>query len=157
MKTPNPEHIRTIKSFVEHSPFPALIDMRLSDIGVGFAALEIDLEKKHLQLLGVVHGGVIASLIDTASFWAVYYDIEDPDAWLVTVDLKLNFLAPAVSGTIRAEGQRIRAGRTICYSTASVTDASGNLVAHGASTLMVIRNRHPDKGVSFPGKFMEDL
>jgi len=84
--------------------------MKLIDIGIGFAVLEIDTEKKHMQLLGAVHGGVLASLIDTVAFWAVYYGIENHDAWLTSVDLKLNYLAPATSGMLIAKGRQIKVG-----------------------------------------------
>ena len=108
MKRPNPAHVSAIRDFIARSPFPTLLSMRPTELAVGRATLEIEIAEKHRQLLGVVHGGVIASLIDTATFWSVYYAIDDPDAWLTTVDLKLNFLAPARQGRLIARGRQKR-------------------------------------------------
>ena len=155
MGTPNPEHIKKLSELINRSAFPALISMQLTDIGVGFATFELETEEKHMQLRGVVHGGVIASLIDTVAFWAVYYGIEDPEAWLTSVDLKLNYLAPATAGKLIARGRQIKIGRRLCYSDAEVFHADGRLVAHGASTLLVIRNDWPGRHGPFPPKFIE--
>lgn len=155
MPTPNPEHIKTLSRLINRSAFPALLSMELTDIGAGFAVFELEIEKKHMQLSGVVHGGVLASLIDTVAFWAVYYGIEDPEAWLVSVDLKLNYLAPAAAGKLFSRGRQIKIGRRLCYADAEVFDAGGKILAHGASTLLVIPNEGPPFQGSFPPKFIE--
>lgn len=156
MKRPNPAHVSAIRDFIARSPFPTLLSMRPTELAVGRATLEIEIAEKHRQLLGVVHGGVIASLIDTATFWSVYYAIDDPDAWLTTVDLKLNFLAPARQGRLIARGRQKKVGGTLCYATASVTDDADTLLAHGAATLMVLKNARPSVDVQFPEKFLDD-
>ncbi|QTA89815.1 PaaI family thioesterase [Desulfonema magnum] len=156
MKTPNPEHIKKLSSLINISPYPSLLSMKLTDIGTGYARIELDIEKKHTQLRGVVHGGVFATLIDTVAFWAAYYEIEDPDAWMASVDLKLNYLAPAVSGKLIATGQRIKMGRKLCYADAKVTNAEGKLLAHGSSTLMVLHEtKMSGKSLQLPPKFIE--
>jgi uncharacterized protein (TIGR00369 family) len=154
MKKPNPEYIRRVNRLVNHCPYFELLSMKIADVGVGFSLLEIDLGQKHLQPFGVVHGGVFASIIDAAAFWAVYYDIEDPDTGITTVDLKLNYLAPAASGRMIAKGRRIKLGKTLGYADAEVTDAKGKILAHGSSTLIVL----PGMGLSaeppLPSKFV---
>jgi len=154
MKKPNPAHIQRLSELFNISPFPALLSMKLADIGIGYAVIEADIEEKHRQLLGVVHGGMLATLIDTVAFWAVYYDIEDPDAWLTSVDLKLNYLAPAVSGKLFAKGLQIKVGKTLCYAEAEVTNGEGELIAHGTATLMVLKESEVMKKYPFPPKFL---
>ncbi|MCP4693650.1 MAG: PaaI family thioesterase [Desulfobacterales bacterium] len=149
MRTPNPAHVEYVKRVVARSPFPSLLSMKLVDIGVGCSAISIDLEKKHMQLIGLVHGGVYASLIDTAAWWAAYYGVEEEDAGLKSVDLKLNYLAPTMGGRLLARGRQIKTGRTLCYADVEVTDENGEVKAHGASTIIVA----PGKGrfhVDFP-------
>ena len=106
MKTLNPEYIQRISELVNRCPYFDLLSMKLVDVGIGFSHLEIDLGKKHLQPFGFVHGGVFASIIDAACFWAIFYNIEDQKAGATTVDLKLNYLALAVSGKLIAKGRR---------------------------------------------------
>ena len=65
------------------------------------------------------------------------------DAGLVNVDLKLNYLKPAIGGKLKAEGRCIRPGRQISYTEAYVRDEKGELLAHGTSTLMAL----PGKGL----------
>ena len=95
-----------------------------------------------LQAFGIVHGGVLATLVDTATFWAVFLRLPD-GCGLVNIDLKLNYLKPALNGKLTAEGRAIRSGRTISYAEANVLDEDGQLIVHGTSTLMSM----PGKGL----------
>ena len=136
MLRPNPAYIEEIKEILKGSPFPFYMSMRLTSMDLDRATLELDLNKNHLQPFGIVHGGVIATLIDSATFWSVFMRIPE-DAGLVNVDLKLNYLKPVSSGALTAEGLSIRSGKTISYSEARVFDTAGELLAHGTSTLMI--------------------
>ena len=138
MKELNPAYIDHVKRLVNNSPYFQLLSMKLVEAGLGFSLLEIDLAEKHLQPFGFVHGGVFASIIDAACFWSLFHEIEDPNAGATTVDLKLNYLAPAASGKLIAKGRRIKLGRTLGYAEATVTDETGRLLAHGTSTLMIL-------------------
>ena len=69
--------------------------MRITDIAFGRATFEMTPAEFRLQPLGVVHGGNIATLIDTATFWACYVSMGSDEDGLASVDLKLNYLAPA--------------------------------------------------------------
>jgi uncharacterized protein (TIGR00369 family) len=129
--------------------------MKLVDVGIGYSSLEIELAHKHLQPFGVVHGGVFASIIDAAAFWSVYYGIEDPDVGITTVDLKLNYLAPAVSGKLIASGRQIKVGRTLGYAEASVADQQGKVLAHGTSTLIILPGKAIETDPPLPPKFLE--
>ncbi len=154
MKTPNPAYIKRIYEIVNTCPYFELLSMKLTDVGVGYASLEIDLGKKHLQPYGMVHGGVFASIIDAAAFWAVYFGIEDSAAGLTTVDLKLNYLAPAVSGKLLARGRQIKIGRTLGYAEARVVDQSDTLLAHGTSTVIILPGRAIEAHPPLPPKFL---
>lgn len=154
-KKPNPEYIRRINEVVNTCPYFELLSMKLLDIGVGYSSLEIDLAQKHLQPYGIVHGGVFASIIDAAAFWSIYFGLEDQTAGLTTVDLKLNYLAPAVSGKLLARGRQIKIGRTLGYADAQVTDMSGKLLAHGSSTLIILPGKAIEAQPPLPPKFID--
>jgi len=128
--------------------------MKIRDVGRGFSILEIDLAEKHLQPFGLVHGGVFASIIDAAAFWAVFYDIEDQDAGATTVDLKLNYLSPAVTGKLIAKGRQIKLGKTLGYAEAEVTDTDGKILAHGTSTLFILAGKGLVSEPPLPPKFI---
>jgi len=156
MKKPNPDYVKRIKEVVNSSPYFSLLAMKILDIGMGFSVVEIDLDQKHLQPFGLVHGGVFASIIDAAAFWAFFYEIEDQNAGATSVDLKLNYLAPAMSGRLIARGHQIKHGKTLGYAEARVTDENSKVLAHGTSTLMIM----PGKGITadppLPAKFLKE-
>jgi uncharacterized protein (TIGR00369 family) len=149
---PNPDYIKAVQSNMHKAPYPALIGMTIAALEFDSCRVELTIRHDHLQPFGIVHGGVLATLIDTATFWAVFMRVPE-DSGLVNVDLKLNYLKAVSRGHLRAEGQCLRPGRQISYATASVLDETGELVAHGTSTLMAL----PGKGlkVSIP-KFISD-
>jgi len=153
--TLNPEYIRRVNQLINRAPYFELLSMKVVEAGRGFSLLEIDVEKKHLQPFGFVHGGVFASIIDAAAFWSVFYDIENRNAGATTVDLKLNYLAPAASGKLIARGERIKIGKTLGYAEARVTDGEGRLLAHGTSTLMILPTNSLVLDRPLPPKFIE--
>jgi uncharacterized protein (TIGR00369 family) len=149
---PNPDYVRAIQQSVRASPYPALIGFTIAELDFDACRIELDLGERHLQPFGIVHGGVLATLIDTATFWAAFMRLPE-DAGLVNVDLKLNYLKAVARGTVHADGRCLRAGRQISYTVASVFDEAGELIAHGTSTLMAL----PGKGLTLGmPKFVQD-
>lgn len=104
---------------------------------MGGALLEIQLEEKHLQPFGNVHGGVMASIVDAATFWATFPQVEN-GLGLTTVEIKVNYLAPVQKGSLIAEGRCIKIGKTLALGEAFVRDEGEKLIAHGTSTMMVL-------------------
>ena len=146
--TINPEYVMRLEKLVLEASYPRLIGMKLEDIGIDFATILLDIDaERHFQPFGIVHGGVLATLIDTATFWAAYARLPQ-DMGLVNIDLKLNYLQPAISGRLTARGRCIRPGRTLSYTEAHVYDEKGDLLAHGTSTLMALPGRGIELGVS---------
>jgi uncharacterized protein (TIGR00369 family) len=150
MEIVNPAYVEELKAVVKKSPYPRHMAMELDHIELDGANIVLHLAEYHLQPFGIVHGGVIATLIDTATFWAAFLRLPE-DAGLVNVDLKLNYLQPVTDGRITARGTCMRSGSSISYSEAKVFDENERLVAHGTSTLMV----QPGKGLKLDsGKFL---
>ena len=154
MKKINPEYIARVAQVVNRCPYFDLLSMQIKEVGIGYSIMEIDLAKKHLQPFGVVHGGVFASVIDAAAFWAVYYEVDEADG-VTTVDLKLNYLAPAVSGRLVARGRRLKLGRMLGYAEAQVTDDNGQILAHGTSTVIILPGKPLTADPPLPAKFIE--
>ena len=149
---PNPAYVQAIQQSVHTAPYPALIGMTIEALDFDSCRIDLTLRHDHLQPFGIVHGGVLATLIDTATFWAAFMRLPE-DAGLVNVDLKLNYLKAVSRGHLRAHGQCLRAGRQISYTVASVFDDANELVAHGTSTMMAL----PGKGLTVGiAKFLQD-
>ncbi|MFC1823524.1 PaaI family thioesterase [Thermodesulfobacteriota bacterium] len=150
MGSPNPEHTEAIINTINSGPYFKLLSMMIRDIGDGYSLFEIDIADKHLHLFNGVHGGVFSSIIDSAAGWAIYYGIKVENAGLTTVDLKLNFLAPAASGKIIARGHQIKTGKVLGYADCQVTKESGRLLAHGTVTMKILPRDTPLFGSFLP-------
>ena len=142
-RTFNPAYRERLFALIDGAPFVRHMGMRITDLAWGRAAFEMVPAEYRMQPFGVVHGGNIATLIDTATFWACYLSMGSDDDGLATVDLKLNYLAPARVEPLRCTGTLIKAGKTLSYAEAEVRGGDDRLLAHGTSTLM----RLPGLGV----------
>jgi uncharacterized protein (TIGR00369 family) len=137
----NPQYTEAVRKTVNQSPYFLLLSMEIRDLQWGIAHLEIELGEKHLQPFGFVHGGAIASLMDAAAFWAVFPQVEN-GMGLTTVEMKVNYLAPAQKGKLVAKGRCLRLGKTLALGDAEIRNAEGGLVAHGTATMMVVPDLH---------------
>ncbi len=144
MRKLNPEYVKIVTALANESPYFRHLGMVVAELGVGEALVEIRSQKIHHQIFGNVHGGVIASLVDTAIFWCFFAEL-DESVGITTVDLKVNYLAPVSNGKLSARGKRIRLGRTLGLGETEVFNGDGKLVAHGTSSVIVI------PGFGFPG------
>ncbi|HSW35961.1 MAG TPA: PaaI family thioesterase [Candidatus Limnocylindrales bacterium] len=120
------------------SPYWELLGMKIVCQEEGFARLEMPVKNELKQAYGVVHGGAIASLIDSSIAVAIISGLA-PGESATTVEIKVNYLAPVVEGKLFAEAKIARKGRTIVVGIIEVTDATGALVAIGTSTYMILR------------------
>ncbi|MBM4340606.1 MAG: PaaI family thioesterase [Deltaproteobacteria bacterium] len=133
----NPKYKEGVTKVVNQSPYFSLLSMQIEDLKWGTSLLVVKLEEKHLQPFGYVHGGVMASVVDAATFWATFPQVEN-GLGLTTVEIKVNYLAPVQKGKLRAEGRCIKMGKTLALGEAFVRDEEGKLIAHGTSTMMVL-------------------
>ena len=153
MKRLNPAYMEAVVRNVSKCPYFTLISMELKELDQGRCRLEVVIQEKHLQPFGMVHGGVYSSLVDAAAFWAVYSQI-DEDLGMTTVEMKLNYLAPSSEGALIAKGKNIKVGKTLCLGEASIEDETGKLLAHGTSTMMVLRDFEIRGESELPPKFL---
>src|SRR5262245_6957858 len=111
MKQIHPEYQRRLFSSINDSPFPNHMQMKITEISWGSCTFILEPAAFRLQPFGVVHGGNIATLIDSATFWACYLPMETDEDGLTSVDLKLNYLAPARQGLLRCVGTMMKRGK----------------------------------------------
>jgi uncharacterized protein (TIGR00369 family) len=109
---------------------------RLKQIRRGRVSLEMDVARRFLQAHGRLHGGVIATLADTAAAFAAYTAVP-PGSRLVTLEMKINFLEGVDSGVIAARGRVIRLGKNVAVTESDVRDGAGRLVAKALVTIAV--------------------
>ena len=124
-----------IRQFFPNSPYVGHLGMQLTDIQPGIATLTLPFTNALVTIGTVVHGGAIASLIDTAAMVAAWSDAEIPaKARGSTVSLTVTYLAPAEQEDLRAIARVLRRGRSLVYLDVEVYGASGSIVAKGLAT-----------------------
>ena len=110
-----------------------LLGIAVVDMEADRATVELDADDRHVNGHGTVHGGAIATMVDTAMGAAVRREDTDDDA-PVTIEMKVTYLRPAHPGRLRAEAAIRRRGKRIVIAEVDVFDAEGEAVAHGIGT-----------------------
>jgi uncharacterized protein (TIGR00369 family) len=121
------------------------LGITVAEVRPGFARLHMpfsdQLRSRDPERL---HGGAIASLVD-ATVGAAVSTLRDPndESWLAqaTTDLNVSYLNPARGPTVIGEATIIKHSRTLCFGDVDIRDESGELVAKGRATYMIIRRR----------------
>lgn len=113
--------------------FAKLIGMRLVDLKPGEATISIEMRDDLRQPSGVLHGGVTATLIDTAMAFAVRTRLSIGEA-TATIDLTIHYVRPHLAGTFTCTARVVRAGKRIFTVSADVHNDEGKLIATGLST-----------------------
>ena len=122
-----------IERAIEAVPYAQLLGIELEKVVPGEAILTLAIRPELSQNHGVVHGGAIASLIDTATAFAILTLLE-PDERVTTVDLTISYLRPGLEGRLRAIARVLRQGRRLLNTSAEVTNEGGTLLATALST-----------------------
>jgi uncharacterized protein (TIGR00369 family) len=126
------------------SPFAELVGYRLLHWREGAASVGLAVARRHRNRNGGLHGGVLATLIDTACGYAGTFVPGGPPRSGLTLALTTQFLAPARHGsTLVAEARRTGGGTSIFFAACEVRDQHGMLIARGDGTF---RYRTPQPG-----------
>ena len=120
-------------------PFAGTSAIRLVEVGDGRAAFVGNPSQAFLNPLNTIHGGWIATIIDSALGCAVHSKLAAGQTYTTTA-MTVNYvraLAPD-SGEVRCEGIAVHSGRRTATSEARLTDAKGRLIAHGSETCLIM-------------------
>lgn len=124
-----------IREFLKHSPFVGHLGMQLVRLDPDEAELLLPFQEAVITIGDTVHGGAIASLIDTAAM-AASWSTETPPENLrgTTVSLTVSFATAARSVDLTAKATVVKRGRNLCACDVDVVDPYGELVAKGLVT-----------------------
>jgi uncharacterized protein (TIGR00369 family) len=131
-----PALVEALRERLRSTPFYRWSGIELVDAQPGQAEVAFEAGSEHVNLQGLVHGGMLATLADTAMGLAVRTVLE-PGRRHVTVQLGVEFLSPGRRGRIVARGRTVKIGRQLGFAEADVVDAGGHLLARARATLSV--------------------
>ncbi len=129
---------RLARYFDEEITFSRHIGAKVESVEPGRAALHIDAEEIHQNGSGTLHGGVYASLIDTAMGLSVLALVGVRTA---TIEMNVHFLGAVSEGRIVCHSEVVHRTRRTATAEAKVHDAEGNLVAMGTGAFRVFETK----------------
>jgi uncharacterized protein (TIGR00369 family) len=123
-------------------PIAALLGMSIDSVDDGEVVFSLPPHPSHYNPIGVVHGGVLATALDTVVGCAVHSTLEA--GWGYTsIDLNVSYLRGVTleSGLVTFTGRVIKRGRRVMFASGEGVDAAGEIVATATSSLLVIAPR----------------
>ena len=120
-------------------PIMRLMGFRLAQVGEGLAVFECEPGEQHYNPIGVVHGGLAMTLLDSAMGCCVHTRLPANTGY-TTLEAKVNLVRAitAKTGTIRATGKVIHLGGKTATAEGRIEDAAGKLYAHGTTTCIIL-------------------
>lgn len=136
---PLPVDIRVAfgKLLAQSGHFHNHLGIVLEDARMGWARLRMDITPDLINVFGILHGGAIFSLVDTAMGTALIGLLEKEEG-MATVEAKINYISPVSEGTVTAEAEVKHRGRRTAVIESRVTDARGRSVAVALGTYLVL-------------------
>jgi len=120
-------------------PFSETCEVWPTEVEVGRIVFEARPSARFYNPMGTVHGGWISTVLDSAMACAIHSKLKAGQAY-TTVEMKVNFVRPLFdrTGKVRCEGRIVHLGSRMATSEGQLSDASGNLIAHGSETCMIM-------------------
>jgi len=120
-------------------PIAQLLGMRLAEVERGHAVFEATPAEHHYNPIGVVHGGLALTLLDSAMACSVQTQLPQGTGY-TTLEVKVNLVRAITlqTGKLRSIGKIVHAGNRIATAEGRLEDAAGKLYAHGTTTCIVL-------------------
>jgi uncharacterized protein (TIGR00369 family) len=128
--------LEALRTRLAASAFHSWAGIEVTAATAGEVTVAMDVLDRHVNLQGMVHGGMLAILADTACGLSIRSAME-PGRLHVTTDLDIHYLAPAEPGRLFGRGKAIKVGRTLAFAEASIDDGEGRLLARAQSRFSV--------------------
>lgn len=130
---------------IVRSPFGRLLETRVEEIAPDSVRLRIPFSAQRTTVGDLVHGGVIATLVDMAATAAAWSGVDDPAAYRgTTIGLNVSYVSGARGVDLVASARVIRRGRSICFLDVAVRDDGGGEIARGLVTYKLEPQRPAD-------------
>ena len=140
-RTFNPRIAEALAKATLAAPFPSSLGIQVAAQRPGFIDCRIAIDPKHMNGIGLVHGGVLTGLLDHALSIVVYPHVE-VGKWVATLDLKVSYIAPVRAGVLVAEARITSLRKRIATVRIDVTNAKSEgaeaeLVATAMGTVYI--------------------
>ena len=135
-----------LRRAVESAPYYQLLQITLDQIDTGFACFRMPFREELTHPYGIVHGGAIASLADTAVAFAMM-TLNHPGEKVLTIEFKINFLASVNEGGMIGEARVVNRGKSLAMADMEVKNENGKLIDRGLATYMILSSPKTGEGL----------
>ncbi|RIK06698.1 MAG: hypothetical protein DCC49_11245 [Acidobacteria bacterium] len=122
---------------LEPHPFGELIGLEVTEANDGVAVTRLEVQPELLNPHGVLHGGVLFSMADTAMGAAVKSLLDEAEL-CASIEVHIRFLAPCKDGTLTSVTEVVGRGKRVMQLESRITDASGRLIATATGAFAVL-------------------
>jgi len=131
---------KIVSGEVPPAPIAVLMGFSITKVEPGYALFECDPAEYHYNPIGVVHGGLACTLLDSCMSCAIQTTVPAGSAY-TTLELKVHLVRAITSktGHLRAEGRLIHGGSRMGTADGKLIDKDGKIYAHGTTTCMIIK------------------
>ena len=132
---------------IEPENFHSVLGFELLEWRDGFARVVLDVMPRHLNRLGIIHGGTLMTMLDEAgTLCGLWCSVAGNRRRSVTVDLDCRFVGQARAGRLVCTGERVSHGRSLYFTRVEVKDDAGQVLAYGASSHKWLRGSETTEG-----------
>lgn len=139
----NPHYESRVRDSFARQGAMRLLGARLAEVRPGYCAIELPYRQDLTQQHGYVHAGIVSAIVDSAGGYAAF-TLFPADASVLTVEYKLNLLAPAAGERLIAQAEVVKPGRTLAITRGEVyaeADGKRTLCAIMQQTLIVLTGK----------------
>jgi uncharacterized protein (TIGR00369 family) len=129
------EEVNRLRESLARVPYAQLLGITFEDATRGTATLSLSVRPELERFGGIMHGGALASLADTASAFAVLSTLA-PEEQTVTIDLTLHYLRPAIAGKLTAHARVLRTGKRLATVSVEIFNEAGALIVTALTTYL---------------------
>jgi uncharacterized protein (TIGR00369 family) len=122
-----------VRRRIRESKSTELLGFDVESVHDGRAIFRLDVRPRHKQIHGVVHGGILAALADTAAAIAAY-TVVPRGVEIATLELKINYMEPVPGGRVKADARVLRKGRNFIVTECEIFNENGSLAAKALLT-----------------------
>jgi uncharacterized protein (TIGR00369 family) len=134
----NERYLEQVRKVVNSSPYYRLLGMEVTEIREGESRIQMLFKEELTHPYGIVHGGAIASLADSAVAMALISLVKQKDK-IATIEFKINFFVPISKGELKAHAKIIHKGSKTAVGDVEVINEKGKMVAKVIATYSIMR------------------
>jgi uncharacterized protein (TIGR00369 family) len=131
-------YLEQVRKVANSSPYHRLLGIEATEIREGESRIQMLFKQELTHPYGIVHGGAIASLADSAVAMALISLVEPKDR-ITTIEFKINFFVPVSKGELKAHAKIIHKGSKTAVGDVEVINEGGELVAKVIATYSIMR------------------